>query len=253
VLEENSTAAAEARSEINRLMNSWVPPIRDSVQVRESTAGTPYPGESPVAQSFDPENLNDTRDLPSPHANVQVLRAYQEAELEYDAERFALCAGKLRELLKDHDDFAMAHKLLAAVNQGRVRNEWQQLGVEESQRLVREAVASLRKAAELAAAHKQNLAVESIHRNLALLLLWLNEREALKSLGEESDDPAIRWMHALATYRRALDAEQREEATALARDVLDAAPPGAGFADTARQHFRLMEQGEPVNIAPWEQ
>lgn len=248
----DSKAVSDARSEITRLMNAWTPPRKGSVQVRESTPGSPYPGESPVAQSFDPESLNDTRDLPSPHQNTDVLRRYQEAELEYDAGRFALCAKKLRELLKTHDDFVMAHKLLASVNQGIVRNESEQLGKEKSIKLTRESVHSLRMAAKLARDHGQELARQSIERNLALLLMWLNDGDALNALAETTDDPAILWMRTLAQYRLSNDAGERADATENARKILNDSPD-AGFVATAKHHLQMMEQSKPLALAPWEQ
>lgn len=248
--ESNSTALAEARNEINRLMAAWVPPRKGKGAVRETTAGTPYPGESPVAQDFEPESLSDTRELPSPHARARTLLAYQSAELEYDSERFAACADKLRALLKNEPDFVMAHKLLAAVNQGMVTSD-RGLGVDDAKRLTREAADSLRRVAELQQGHGQHEASAETRRSMALLLVWLNDIAALRKLSGESDDPAIGWMFRLAAYRVAGRDNEPAAAEEAAR-FLHTAPPGLSFLEAAQRDLQRMQAGEPLKLAPWE-
>lgn len=249
---ENTEAVTAARSEIDRLLKSWLPPREGTLAVRESTAGTPYPGESAVAQTFDPENLNDTKDLPAPHTRAKVLLAYQQAELDYDSERFATCAENLRTLLKDDPDFLMALKLLAAVDQGRVRTEWKTLGVAESKRLTREAADSLQRTAELAAKHKQQIAVDDLRRNQALLLVWLNDKLALRGLAEANTDPALGWLFHLVSYRVAAKGAE-PEAAAAAATFLAGVPPTQKFVKDARADLQRMQAGEPLLLAPWEQ
>ena len=249
VAEDHGTDVAAARTEIERLMSAWTPPRKDALSVRESTIGTPYPGESPVAQSFEPESLNDTRDLPSPHARADVLRAYQEAELDYDAGHFHLCADRLRVLLAANPDFGMARKLLAAVLTGIVRAEHENL--DDSRGLIREAADNLVVAARVARDNGQELSATSIERNLALLLVWLNDVPALEVL-TDLDDPAVRWMHAMARYRKATSDDTRRAAIDHAREVL-AAAGSAGFVESARRDLARMEALEPLRLAPWEQ
>lgn len=248
----NATAVSEANTEITRLMNSWVPPRKGTIEVRESGVGTPYPGESPVAQSFDPESLSDTRDLPSPHAKADVLREYQEAELDYDAERFASCANRLRELLKNEPDFLMAHKLLAAVNQGTVTGSASKLEPAKARELIREAAESLQRAAEISAQHNQAAAVGAIQRNLALLHLWLNDKLALRKLSEESNDLGIDWMFHLVSYRVA-QLQDQPDAAQQAKAFLDGVPASEPFVADARKDLQRMLAGETLKLAPWEQ
>ncbi|MCA8917555.1 MAG: sulfatase [Planctomycetes bacterium] len=249
---ENAEAVTAARVEIDRLLKSWLPPREGSLEVRESTAGTPYPGESPVAQSFDPENLNDTQNLPSPHSQAKVLLGYQQAELDYDAQRFATCADHLRELLKDNPDFVMALKLLSAVNQGRVRSDWKQLGVAECKRLTREAADALKRTAELAGKHHQQAAVADIRRNQGLLLVWLNDKLALRQLSEATSDPALDWMFHLVSYRVAAQGAEPEAAAAAAR-FLESVPASESFVKEAKTDLQRMQAGESLKLAPWEQ
>lgn len=249
--EDNSTALAEARSEINRLMAAWVPPRKGKGAVRETTAGTPYPGESAVAQDFEPESLSDTRERPSPHTKAKTLLAYQAAELEYDSERFAACAAKLRELLKSEPDFLMALKLLAAVNKGQVVAD-RGMGIEQAKQLTREAADSLRRVDELQAAHGQAQASLDTRRNRALLLVWVNDIAAMRKLAKESDDPAIDWMFHLTAYRVAGKPNEPAAAEEAAR-FLQQAPQGLPFMKEAQQDLQRMQAGEPLKLAPWEQ
>jgi arylsulfatase A-like enzyme len=244
-------AINEARTEINRLMNAWLPPRKGRGDVRESTTGTPYPGESAVAQDFEAEKINDTVGNPSPHAKADVLRAYQAAELEYDAERFSACAEKLRELRKSDPDFIMCLKLLAAVNQGLIKSEWRQLGVGRSKELAREAADSLKRVAEIEAGHSQLHAAESTRRNLALVLAWLNDVKALRELAGATDDPAIDWTFHLANYRVA-GKPHEPEAAADAAKFLAQQPTGLPFMADAQKDLQRMQAGEPVKLAPWE-
>ncbi|MCA8913587.1 MAG: sulfatase, partial [Planctomycetes bacterium] len=249
---ENSEQVNAARTEIDRLLKSWMPPRKGSIAVRESSAGTPYPGESAVAQSFEPENLNDTQGLPSPRSRAKVLLAYQQAELDYDAERFSTCADHLRTLLKDDPDFIMALKLLAAVNQGRVRNEYKQLGEAECKRLTREAADALGHTAELVGKHKQQTAVDDILRNQGLLLVWLNDKAGVRALTQKTKDTAVGWMYHLVSYRVATKATEGEEARAAAEFLKGAADLGSAM-NAARADLQRMQSGEPLKLAPWEQ
>lgn len=247
----NEPAINEARTEINRLMNAWLPPRKGRGEVRESTTGSPYPGESAIAQDFEAEKINDTIGHPSPHAKVAVLRAYQAAELEYDSERFSACAEKLRELLKSEPDFIMAHKLLAAVNQGVIKSEWKQLGVDRSKELARETADSLKRVAAIEASHKQAQAAENTRRNMALVLVWLNDIKALRELSGGTDDPAIDWMFHLVSYRVADKAHEPEAATEAGK-FLQSQPPGLPFMADAQKDLQRMQAGEMLKLAPWE-
>ena len=248
----NAAAVSEARTEITRLMNSWVPPRKGTAEARESGVGTPYPGESPVAQNFDPESLNDTRELPSPHVKANVLRDYQQAELDYDAERFAACAVKLRALLEAEPDFLMAHKLLAAVNHGRVQSRGGGMEVSVARKLTAEAAGSLDRAAALSAGQNQSAAVGAIQRNRALLLLWLNDIVALRKLADATTDAGIDWMFHLVSYRVA-PIEAQPDAAAQAKAFLDGVPATESFVVDARKDLQRMLAGEALKLAPWEQ
>jgi hypothetical protein len=178
-----------------------------------------------------------------------VLRAYQAAELEYDAERFSTCAEKLRELLKTEPEFIMAHKLLAAVNQGVVKADWKQLGVNECKLLTREAGLSLRTVSELEHKQGQTRAAEATRRNMALLLVWLNAVADLRELADGTDDPAIDWMFHLANYRTA-GKPHEPEAAADAAKFLAQQPAGLSFLADAQKDLQRMQAGEPLKLAP---
>jgi arylsulfatase A-like enzyme len=248
----NEKAVNEARNEINRLMSSWMPPRKGVGDVRESSAGTPYPGESAIAQDFEPEKINDTAGKPPPHAKAEVLLAYQDAELDYDGEHFADCAAKLRELLKTDPDFLMALKLLAAVNQGMIKSEWKQLGQPRAKELARETADSLRRVAEIEKQHGQSAAADSTRRNVALMLLWLNDIKAVRELADSTDDPAIDWMFHLTAYRVAAKPDEAAAATDAAK-FLGAQPKGLSFIADARKDLQRMQAGETLKLAPWEQ
>jgi arylsulfatase A-like enzyme len=248
----NEQAVNEARNEINRLMSSWMPPRKGRGDVRESSSGTPYPGESAVAQDFEAEKINDTAGNPTPHAKAKVLLAYQSAELEYDAERFSTCAEKLRELLKTEPDFIMALKLLAAVDQAVVKAEWKQLGVSRAKELARETADSLGRVAEIEARHGQAQAAGGTRRNMALMLVWLNDIKAARDLADATDDPAIDWMFHLTAYRVATKGLEAEAAADAAR-FLAAQPEGLSFMADARKDLQRMQANEPLKLAPWEQ
>jgi arylsulfatase A-like enzyme len=248
----NEKAVNEARSEINRLMNSWMPPRKGRGEVRESTFGTPYPGESAVAQDFEAEKINDTTGNPTPHAKAKILLAYQAAELEYDAERFSACAAMLRELLQTEPDFIMALKLLAAVNQGVMKAEWKQLGVPRAKELARETADSLRRVSEIERRHGQLQAADNTRRNQALMLVWLNDIKLMRELADATDDPAIDWMFHLTAYRVATKGLEAEAASDAAK-FLGAQPEGLSFMVEARKDLQRMQAGEPLKLAPWEQ
>lgn len=244
---ENADAVRVARDEVSRLMGSWMPPRDADLAPREAAAGSPYPGETPVAQNFDQESLNDTRDLPSPHAMKAVLRRYQEAEMAYDEQRFSTCAGLLRELLNEHPDFAMARRLLAAVLQGIVQQQSRELGPEQSRTLTAEAAEALRLSAENAEKLNQPEGALSLHLNRALLLTWLNDREALHKLAEHTGDGRIRWFALLADYRAG-----EAGISAQAREVFSQAAMTGAAEQAAKRHLAAIENGEPVPLAPWD-
>lgn len=240
-----------ARSEITRLMNAWVPPRKGVMQVREPVAGTPYYGEAAVAQSFEPESINDTHNLPSTLAMKEVLRAYQEAELAYDEQRFETCASRLRTLITTQPDFVMAHRLLAAVNQALVRAEWRTRGRAEAMILTREAASSLQVVARVADEQGQPEAALAARRNLLLLAVWLRDAELAKA-GLTESDPRSVWLAIVGEYRAALpDARAALAARADAVDLAKAfEPESAKFWAETRE---AMKRGEDLKLAPWEQ
>jgi hypothetical protein len=249
---DNADAVSAARGEIERLMSSWMPPASGRGSVRESMAGTPYPGESAVAQDFDVERMNDTGALPSPHTRKLALRSYQAAELDYDSEQFESCAGKLRALLKDDPEFIMAHKLLAAVNQDMVRREWLALTVPRSRAMIEEAAASLRRVSELQARQGQKPSAEAALRNATLLLVWLNDIKTLREISGASEDPAVDWMFHLVSYRVATKQSEPEAAQAAGK-FLKSQPPGLSWLADAEKDLLRMQAGEKLKLAPWEQ
>ncbi|MCC6464397.1 MAG: sulfatase [Planctomycetes bacterium] len=260
---DREAALGAARDEITRLLNSWLPPRGGSGTLREAAGGSPYPGEAPSAQVFDPESLHDTRDLPSPMQVAHVLRAYQQAELAYDEERFEACASRLRELLKDQPDFLMGHRVLAAVLQGLVVREAGALGAEQSAALTREAAAAVRITAELCEKNGQPEAALGARRNLMLLAVWLNDREL--ALAARADTAELQWLQCLLDYRQACDAGTQQDAAARAgkAGAKQEAAARAGkalesaiFSDAGRKaaqgHLETMQQGRPLLLAPWE-
>ncbi|MDC1142009.1 sulfatase [Planctomycetota bacterium] len=244
---QRSTDAPEiaaASTEIKRLLSSWIPPANSKSDLREGVAGSPYPGESPVAQDFKPENILDTKDLPSPHSKAAVLKAYQQAELAYDAGQFNVCAANLRTLLNSDDNFLMGHKLLAAVTQALA-------GIERdtatAKSLVREAANSLERANEILIAAKQPEAALPVRVNMALLYVWLGDDAKLKAIAIESE-PQVYWMFLVSEYRAGA-----ESATQSAEDFLDRGGLKGGALAQAQAHLELMKDGETLKMAPWEQ
>jgi arylsulfatase A-like enzyme len=241
-----------ARDEITRLMGSWRPPQPDGDRaLREAEAGSPYPGETPIAQDFDPEDLNDTNDLPSPHAMKHVLRAYQTAELAYGDEKFESAAAMLRELLQDYPDFILGHRLLAAANQS--------LMIEQARRADRatlrgygaEAIASLRVAVTHALAHDQPESALANARALVLIALWVDDAQAEADMLEKFDDPSLQWLGILGEYRRA-DSAGRAEIAERAAEVRERAELSTRAAAEADAHLRVMRAGDRLVLAPWE-
>ncbi|MBX3460075.1 MAG: sulfatase [Planctomycetes bacterium] len=243
----NEAAVRAARDEITRLMGAWLPPRKGSAAPREAVGGSPYPGEVPVEQNFDPESLNDTRELPSPHSQKHVLRAYQEAELDYDAQKFESCADRLRRLLADHPAFAMAHRLLAAVLQGLVTANWRELGRDKAAAYTREAAASLGASARHSARHSQTAAALAADLNRALLLAWLDDHEQLRLLARDTGDDRVAWLLLLVEYRIG-EAGSIDDAIAL-RARLPLAGASAAAADA---HLAAMQRGHAIKLAPWE-
>ncbi|MCC7508483.1 MAG: sulfatase [Planctomycetes bacterium] len=249
---EDPAAVRAARDEITRLMGAWVPPRKGSAKPRESTSGSPYPGEVPMAQSFDPESLNDTRDLPSPHAMKDVLRAYQAAELAYDEEKFESCAESLRKLLAQHPDFAMAQRLLAAVTQGIVSANWRQIGREKCLELTREAAQALASASRSASRHGQPEGERAADLNRALLLAWLGDGRAAQDLADRVKDPRVAWFAALALYRDPATAD-RARVAETAAPLLKELKLSDADTKAAEAHLEAMRRGEALKLAPWEQ
>jgi arylsulfatase A-like enzyme len=248
----NEKAVSEARAEIERLMHAWLPPRRGTGNVRESTAGTPYPGESAVAQDFEAEKINDTSGKPSPHAKSNVLQTYQAAELDYDAEMFAACAARLRDLLRSEPRFVMALRLLAAVNLGMVKAEAGRLGADRCKELIREAADSLQRTADVERRQGQSIAADNTIRNMALLLVWLNDMKSIRELADATSDPAIDWMFHLTVYRVATKGFEAEAAGDAAK-FLNMQPQDSPYMADARKDLQNMQAGEPLRLAPWEQ
>ncbi len=244
---DDAAAVRHARDEVTRLMNAWVPPRKGDARPRESTAGSPYPGEVPVAQNFDPESLNDSNELPSPHQMKEVLRAYQEAELAYDAERFADCAAQLRLILADHPQFMMAGRLLASVTQGMVQNQWRELSAARREELSREAATWLKAAASYARDRGQPDGALAADVNRALLLAWLGDTQELAALAQVQSDPRIEWMSLLAEYRAGGGVDM-----ARANEVFDSLPFSGTARESAQRHLQAMRNAAPVTLAPWE-
>lgn len=243
----NDAALRDARDEITRLMGAWLPPRKGRAIPREAVGGSPYPGEVPVEQSFDPESLNDTRDLPSPHTLKHVLRAYQEAELDYDDQKFEACAGKLRRLLAEHPAFAMAHRLLAAVLQGLVTSNWRELGRNKAAAYTREAATALGASARHSARHGQTTAALAADLNRALLLAWIDDVDQLALLARDTGDDRVAWLLLLARYRIG-EAGSIDDAIAL-HARLNLAGDSKAAADA---HLAAMEKGQSIALAPWE-
>jgi hypothetical protein len=197
-----------------------------------------------VAQDFEPESLSDTRDLPSPHQKARILRAYQQAELEYDAGRFNVCASQLRELLRTDASFLMGHKLLAAVAQSLASRERVKPDAIE---LTREAVSSLEKANQILTANDQQSAAKAVRSNLALLYVWLNESAKLASMADE-DEPKVYWLYLISQYIGG-----REQAATQAELFLNRGTLKGGALVQAQAHLKLMQDGQPISLAPWEQ
>jgi arylsulfatase A-like enzyme len=246
---EGADSTRAARDEITRLMNAWLPPRKGASQPRESHAGSPYPGEVATAQSFDPESLNDSSGLPSPHEMKAVLRAYQQAELAYDEEKFETCAAQLRDLLKQHPDFVMAQRLLAAVTQGMVKQQWRELGTERCIDLTVEAADALAATADHALRHDQPDAALAADLNRALLLAWLNDHVALAELADRTAEARIRWLAIIARYRATKEVAL-DESRALMPELQKKL--GDDAVKSAQEHLSAMENGQPILLAPWE-
>jgi arylsulfatase A-like enzyme len=252
VAEDHSEAIVEARAEITRLMNSWLPPRQGQDDaLREAEAGSPYPGETPIAQDFNPENLNDTNDLPSPHAMKHVLRAYQTAELAYGDEKFESAAAMLRELLGDYPDFVLGHRLLAASNQSLMIERARRADRESLHALGREAISSLRVAITHAMAHDQPESALANARSLMLIALWIHDDQAQADMLEMFDDASLQWLGILGEYRRAATGA-RAEVAERAAGVRDRADLSTRAAQEADAHLAVMRAGDRLVLAPWE-
>ncbi len=244
---QDNEAVRAARDEITRLMNAWVPPRKGSIQPREGAAGSPYPGEIPVAQNFDPESLNDTANLPSPFTMVEALHNYQRAELALDEQKFAEAAQILRAVLGDHPDFVMAQRLFAATLQAMLRASPDEFGMEDGRRLTREALRALDAVVAHSSKHNQPEAVKSANLNRALLYAWVDDVDRVRELAEESSDPRLRWMWVLTRFRTG-EANLADEAAQIIEEL-----PFTGAAkESARRHLDAIQSNEPIRLAPWE-
>lgn len=249
-LDENLNAPEidSARKEIERLMSSLLPPPDSKSDIREAVTGSPYPGESPAEQNFKPESLSDSKDLPSPHSMAGVLMEYQEAELAYDAQKFFVCIAMLEKLTIANPDFLMAHKFLATARQAAVPEAE---SIEQAKGLTRGAIAALLNAEKILIANKQDMAVQAVRINLALLYARLNDVELLTELAK-ADRPRISWMLLLSKYRTAQDDTTRANVAAsfelfLSRDTLK-----KSSAKQAGAHLELMKENQPIKLATWE-
>jgi arylsulfatase A-like enzyme len=243
---KNDEAVRAARDEITRLMDASVL-RKGELKPRESSAGSPYPGEVPVAQTFHKESLNDTANLPSPLSMVEALHIYQRAELALDEEKFAEVAQMLRAVLGDHPHFVMAQRLLAATLQAMMRGNPYAIGVEEGRRMTREALRALDAVVAHSLKHNQPEAVRAANLPRALLYAWLDETDKLLELADESNDPRLRWMWLLARYRTG-EANLEEEAA----QMFDELPFTGAAKESARRHLDAIQSNEPIRLAPWE-
>ncbi|CAG0975621.1 Ulvan-active sulfatase [Planctomycetaceae bacterium] len=242
-----------ARAEIERLLGSLMPPRRGKGTPGQGGGmGTPYPGEAATEQDFEPETINDTRELPAPASKAKLLLRYQEAELAYDEQLYQGCAEKLRKLIADEPKFLMAHKLLAGVNQLLVETEWKSLGIERARELALEAARSLAAGADLSEAARNFENARRMKRNAALLCLWLNEGALMKRLqaGGEAD-AALAWLDWLLRYRTA-KSEGREIVAKEAEQWLAQAKLEEPIKQQALLDLKRMQSGEELKLAPWE-
>jgi hypothetical protein len=242
-----------ARAEIERLLGSLMPPRRGKAAPGQGGGmGTPYPGEAATEQDFEPENINDTRDLAAPATKAALLLRYQQAELAYDEQLYEGCAEKLRTLIADEPAFLMAHKLLAGVNQLLVETEWKTLGVERARELTREAAQSLKAGAALSEAARNFENALRMKRNAALLGVWLNDAALLQTLkaGAEAD-AALTWLDWLVRYRIA-ESAARETVAKQAEQWLAQSKLDESVRQQALTDLKKMLSAEALKLAPWE-
>jgi Sulfatase len=242
-----------ARAEIERLLGSLMPPRRGKgVPGQGGGMGTPYPGEAATEQNFEPETINDTRELPAPISKAKLLLRYQEAELAYDEQIYQGCAEKLRKLIIDEPRFLMAHKLLAGVDQLLVETEWKTLGAERARELTREAARSLATGADLSEAARNYENALRMKRNAALLGVWLNDAALLQTLkaGAEAD-AALAWLDWLVRYRVAASAARQTVANE-AEQWLAQAKLEEPIKQQALADLKKMLNAEALKLAPWE-
>lgn len=243
---DNNYSSAQvgiARAEIKRLLSSWLPPEKSNSSMRESVAGSPYPGESPVAQNFEPESINDTEDLDSPHSKVDVLKKYQEAELLYDERNFSGCAAKLVLLLDTDQKFLMGLKLLAAVNESLALNP--KLTEAEATGLIIDAISRLEVAKQILESNKQEAASQAVKVKLSMLYVWTNQTDKLSKLAVGSE-PRVVWMSIIGDYRAGT---KNAEA---AQKFLSEGKLSGTMLKTAQADLQRMKNGQPLEIAPWE-
>lgn len=253
IAEQRPEQVARAREEITRLLNSLRPAPNSHVRrAGDPGLGTPYPGESISEQSFEPENIADTRDRKSPRSQARVLLKYQQAELEYDGEHFETCEQLLGQLTKDAPDFVPAHKLLAAVHQLRIVTLGTAMDADEGYKRAKAAFESLLAAADVIEQTSSREAALRMRMNAALLALWLGNDQLFNKAyrpHHSAPPPELEWLMFLNRYIDSpTDKRTLEEAEAFLRRAL--------LPDSMRQDAQAtlekMRKGEKLNLAPWE-
>jgi hypothetical protein len=249
-------AVRASKAEIERLLGSLMPPRRGKGTPGGGGAmGTPYPGEAATEQDFEPENINDTRDLPVPAKSASLLLRYQEAELAYDEQLFDGCAEKLRKLIAEDPKFLMAHKLLAGVDQLLVETEWRKMTPGRYTELTREAAQSLASGAELSDSARNLENAIRMRRNAALLAVWLNDDRLMQRLTQGKPlneiDASLAWLSILLRYRLA-DGPAREAIAIEAGNWLSTAKLSEHVKNQGQRDLQIMRKSESLRIAPWE-
>ncbi|MCC6572789.1 MAG: sulfatase [Planctomycetes bacterium] len=254
VAAQRADAVAKDREEIARTLNSLRPPAGARVhKPGDPGLGTPYPGESFSEQSFEAENIADTRDNKAPSTQAKQLLRYQEAELAYDEERFEACAAMLRDLLKQAPDLVPARKLLAAVNQLRVQRETKTLDDDDAYRMTQEAFENLLAGAEQIERTGNREAAYRMRLNAALLACWLGKDQLFEKAYapyRAVPTPELQWLLFIARY---IDGEKKAEFIAEAETFLKSARLPENVRHDAQATLQLMREGKPLKLAPWEQ
>lgn len=256
VADSGAEDVRKAKAEVERLLGSLMPPRRGKVGPGGGQGlGTPYPGEAATEQDFEPESINDTRELPVPAKSASLLLRYQEAELAYDEQLFEGCAEKLRKLIAEEPRFLMAHKLLAGVDQLLVETEWRKMPPNRYTELTREAAQSLAAGADLSDEARNSENAIRMRRNAALLAVWLNDERLMQRLtaGKPASelDASLAWLDFLLRYRVA-NGDAREKVAIEAGDWLNTAKLSEHVKSQGQRDLLVMRKGESLRIAPWE-